>query len=224
MAAPFDGPDLRTVPDLRVGEIRALRTFRLGPDGTLLPVAFSQVAWTDGPNTAKCNRTEHAPAAPGCTCGFYAYGSLGSHGYPGLTAQLLAVVACWGRVVPGTLGLRAQHARIEAVWLAPVLIFSGTKARVRHRYPSVVIYRSREAMLRHHPLTQLDSYSPRAQPRAQLPQPSRPGRPKSVASVLVELGPGLVMYGFLCVLWMAAAVAGLVLLILHFLRSLGLLH
>ena len=223
MKAPFDGPDLREVPELRVGEIRALRTFRLDPDGTMRPVTLSQAAWTDGANTAKCNRGVHAPAAPGCTCGFYAYGSLDfANGYPLLTAQLLAVVACWGRVVPGTLGLRAQHARIEAVWLDPVLISSGTEAQVRHRYPSAVIYRSREAMLLHHPLTQLDTYSPREQPQA--PPPSRPRQRKPVATVLAELGPGLVIYGFLCVLWMAAAVVGLALLVIQFLRFLGLLH
>jgi len=76
MLAPFDGPD-RVAGDLRVGEIRALRTFRLARDGSgsLLPVAHATVAWTDGPNTARCDRSGHTPAAPGCSCGFYTYGS-----------------------------------------------------------------------------------------------------------------------------------------------------
>ena len=37
MSEPFDGPG-QVASDLRVGEIRALRTFRLFPDGSLLPV------------------------------------------------------------------------------------------------------------------------------------------------------------------------------------------
>ena len=51
MATPFDGPDL-VVPDLRVGEIRALRTFQLGSDGSLKPVAYTDVSWVDGANAA----------------------------------------------------------------------------------------------------------------------------------------------------------------------------
>jgi hypothetical protein len=48
----FDGDDL-TVPGLRVGEIRALRTFRLTRPGCLRPVVY-QVGrpWEDGANTA----------------------------------------------------------------------------------------------------------------------------------------------------------------------------
>ncbi|MDP9094257.1 MAG: hypothetical protein M3N95_15310 [Actinomycetota bacterium] len=37
----------------QVGEIRALRTFRIGPGGLLYPL-FSDHAWTDGTNTAEC--------------------------------------------------------------------------------------------------------------------------------------------------------------------------
>ncbi len=42
----------------RVGEIRALRTFRIGPGGVLYPL-FSNTPWSDGTNTARC----HAGAA-----------------------------------------------------------------------------------------------------------------------------------------------------------------
>jgi hypothetical protein len=158
MLAPFDGPD-RIAGDLRVGEIRALRTFRLPRDGSgaLLPVAHATVAWTDGPNTARCDRGGHAPAAPGCSCGFYAYGSRRAARQHDEARRVLAVVACWGRVVPGTLGLRAQHARIEAIWVSRRVPLERVLL-VQRRYPSVAFYGSRRAMLRQHRLTRLDSY------------------------------------------------------------------
>jgi hypothetical protein len=155
-ATPFDGPD-RLVPDLRVGEIRALRTFQLSADGSLKPVAYTDEPWVDGANAARCDRGGHTPAAPGCGCGFWAYGTRTAAAQHHAAKYLLAVVACWGRVVPGTLGLRAQYARIEAIWV------SGRIPRahiglLRKRYPSAVLYGSKRAMLRRHPLSRLDSY------------------------------------------------------------------
>lgn len=155
-ATPFDGPD-RVVPDLRVGEIRALRTFQLSSDGRLKPVAYTDVAWVDGANAARCDLCDHTPAAPGCGCGFWAYGTRGGAAQHRAAKHLLAVVACWGRVVPGTLGLRAQYARIEAIWVSG-RIPRGRVALLRKRYPSAVVYGSKRAMLRRHRLSRLDSY------------------------------------------------------------------
>ena len=155
-ATSFDGPD-RMVPDLRAGEIRALRTFQLSSDGSLRPVAYTDVAWVDGANAANCDLCDHTPAAPGCGCGFWAYGSRGGASQHHAAKHLLAVVACWGRVVPGTLGLRAQYARIEAIWVSG-RIPRGRIALLRKRYPSAVVYGSKRAMLRRHRLSRLDSY------------------------------------------------------------------
>jgi hypothetical protein len=155
-ATPFDGPD-RLVPDLLVGEIRALRTFQLSSDGSLKPVAYSDVAWTDGANAAHCDLCDHTPAAPGCGCGFWAYGTRGAAAQHRAARHLLAVVACWGRIVPGTLGLRAQYARIEAIWVSGQ-VPRGRVALLRKRYPSVLIYGSKRALLRRHRLSRLDSY------------------------------------------------------------------
>lgn len=155
-ATSFDGPD-RVVPDLRIGEIRALRTFQLSSDGSLRPVAYTDVAWVDGANAANCDLCDHTPAAPGCGCGFWAYGSRGGASQHRAAKHLLAVVACWGRVVPGTLGLRAQYARIEAIWVSG-RIPRGRIALLRKRYPSAVVYASKRAMLRRHRLSRLDSY------------------------------------------------------------------
>jgi hypothetical protein len=155
-ATAFDGPD-RVVPDLRVGEIRALRTFQLSSDGSLRPVAYTDVAWVDGANAARCDLCEHTPAAPGCGCGFWAYGTRGGAAQHRAAKHLLAVVACWGRVVPGTLGVRAQYARIEAIWVSG-RVPSGRVALLRKHYPSAVVYGSKRAMLRRHRLSRLDSY------------------------------------------------------------------
>ena len=155
-ATSFDGPD-RVVPDLRVGEIRALRTFQLSSDGSLRPVAYTDVAWVEGANAANCDLCDHTPAAPGCGCGFWAYGSRGGASQHRAAKHLLAVVACWGRVVPGTLGVRAQYARIEAIWVSG-RIPRGRVALLRKRYPSAVVYGSKRAMLRRHRLSRLDSY------------------------------------------------------------------
>jgi hypothetical protein len=155
-ATSFDGPD-RVVPDLRVGEIRALRTFQLSSDGSLRPVAYTDVAWVDGANAANCDLCDHTPAAPGCGCGFWAYGTRGGASQHRAAKHLLAVVACWGRVVPGTLGLRAQYARIEAIWVSG-RIPRGRIALLHKRYPSAVVYGSKRAMLRKHRLSRLDSY------------------------------------------------------------------
>ena len=156
MPASFDGPG-RVASDLLVGEIRALRTFRLTGDGALLPVAHDGQPWSDGPNAARCERGGHTPAAPGCTCGFYAYGTRRAAYQQAEARRVLAVVACWGRVVPGTLGLRAQHARIEALWVSR-RVPRERLALVRRRYPSAAWYESRRGMLRRHRPTLLDSY------------------------------------------------------------------
>jgi hypothetical protein len=153
----FDGHHL-TVPDLRVGEIRALRTFRVGL-GRLHPVTYDQAGpWQSGMNTARCAHG-HTPAAPGCMCGFWAYGTYRAARRYAEARRVLAVVACWGRVVPGTHGLRAQHARIEAIWLSARIPRPLVKL-LRIHYPSVTFYRSKRLMLIRHPPTRLDSYRP----------------------------------------------------------------
>jgi hypothetical protein len=199
MSSPFDGP-ARVAGDLRVGEIRALRTFRLSHDGSLLPVSHGSVPWSDGPNTARCEHGEHTPAAPGCSCGFYAYGTLPAASRHTQARRVLAVVACWGRVIPGTLGLRAQHARIEALWVSP-RAKPRYVALVRRRYPSAALYRSRRKMIRRHQPTRLDSYAH---------WPQRCDRPARPIPERLTTGGGL-LAGCLVYL-LAAAVVGLVLI------------
>lgn len=155
----------------QVGEIRALRTFRVGPGGRLYPL-FSDSPWVDGPNMARCLRlgprpdgsVPHLAPNPHCTCGFYAYGGEAAAGDYPHSKHVLAVVACWGRVIAGTRGLRAEHCRIEALWLSDT-VPEDLVADVRSAYPSVAVYRDRARMLAEHPATALDCYQPSAHRR-----------------------------------------------------------
>jgi hypothetical protein len=145
----------------QVGEIRALRTFRVGPAGVLYPL-FDTRPWVDGANEARCRITdepEHAVPEPDCTCGFYAYADQRAAGEYPFARYVLAVVACWGRVVAGTKGIRAQYGRIEALWFSPVVPAALVQAATE-RYPSVAVYSDAATMLREHPLTHLDVYEP----------------------------------------------------------------
>jgi hypothetical protein len=142
----------------QVGQIAALRTFRIGPGGWLHPL-FSQEPWQDGSNTARCLRTDvepHPAPDPGCRCGFYAYGSTQAVEYP-QGRHVLAVVECWGRVIAGTRGVRAEHSRIVALWLSRT-VPADLAAQIRQNYPSVALHRDRQRMTAERPLTELDCY------------------------------------------------------------------
>ena len=150
-----------------VGEIRALRTFRIGSGGLLYPL-YGKRAWTDGTNTARCTarrrvnpspqpRPRHHPPDPGCSCGFYAYAATSVICERAHARNVLAVVACWGRVIAGTHGIRAEHSRIKAVWMSG-RVPSDLAALVIQRYPSAKHYTDRATMLAAHPPTHLDCY------------------------------------------------------------------
>jgi len=152
----------------QVGEIRAVRSFRIGADGVLYPL-FSDHAWTDGANAAHCRVTHGHPTHdvpdPECTCGFYAYASVrAADEYPH-ARHVLAVVACWGRVIAGTRGIRAQHARIEAIWMSPK-VPEYLRQAVAERYPSVSVEPDVEQLLAAHPPTVLDCYEPQPPPES----------------------------------------------------------
>jgi hypothetical protein len=153
----------------QIGEIRALRTFRIGPGGFLYPL-FSDQPWTDGANTARCYVAElqagvepHETPQPGCSCGYYAYASEGAAAENAHAQHVLAVVAGWGKVIAGTRGIRAEHARIEALWMSPE-VPGELAAAVATSYPSTETYVDRTVMLAEHPPTPLDCYEPEPVP------------------------------------------------------------
>ena len=210
-----------------VGEIRALRSFRIGPGGGLHPL-FSDPPWRDGANIASCRRQDGGPMVrvlgtgaapvhrapdPDCTCGFYAYGTADAvDDYPH-GRHVLAVIACWGRIIAGTRGLRAEQSRIEALWLSDAVPESLADL-VRARYPSVVVYRDRARMLAEHPLTELDCYE---RPAVR----SRWREGGFAAAAVAAVGTGAVPAGWLggphpaAVIWGSLAVVFLVLAVIR---------
>ncbi len=160
------------------GSVGVIRSFRLTGEGRLLavttagadpatPASAAGYVWTDGDNHAGCRRPGHTGPVPGqdCTCGFYGFasdGDLRRSLTPG-AHDLAAVVAVSGRVVPARCGLRAQHARIEALWLSS-RVEAELARRIAARYPSVAVFRDRSAMLGEFPLTWLPGYRLRRGP------------------------------------------------------------
>lgn len=149
--------------ELLVGEVRGLRTFRVDDSGRLLPL-YSPGCWYDGPNTAVCSpptgdrRAAHAVPSDDCECGFYAYGSVEATRHHHAARYVQAVVSCWGGVVAGTHGIRAEHARIDAIWISPRAPH-WLRHRVAGRYPSARMFADPIAMTAEYPLTELQCYT-----------------------------------------------------------------
>jgi len=137
-----------------VGDVRMLRTFRVGTEGGLLPLN-SAVAWLDGWNTATCSRgCGHTPPAVRCRCGFYGYWNpAGVTAHPA-GRHLMAVVAAHGELEVGSCGARAQRARVEAIWLGPRVDEQLAQA-VGRRYPTARVYRDRGQMLGDFPVPRM---------------------------------------------------------------------
>lgn len=182
--------------ELLVGEIRALRTFRVDDCGTLLPL-YSNGAWYDGANTAVCSpptgdqrrRGPHSVPAADCECGFYGYGTVAAADQNRHARYVRAVVSCWGGIVAGTQGVRAEHARIDAIWLHPEAP-RWLRLRVAARYPSARLYADADAMVAEHPLTELDCYEPRSRPRPAT-------RVGAVVGAIALIALGLVPFGWM---------------------------
>lgn len=164
---------MTTAVPARRGSVRGVRTFRVTRDGQLAPVT-DRPPWSPGINTAVCDRRSlrrrlppaHPAPAPGCSCGLWACGSTQALREAGVlgASRVLAVVAAHGQVLPATRGFRAQHARIEALWLSPRLDPARRRA-VARAYPDAALYSTRAAMLAEHPLTHLEGYALPATPR-----------------------------------------------------------
>ena len=147
----------------QVGQVRAVRTFRIGPQGRLYSL-LTDTAWSHGTTTARCQPPPperpglHTAPSPNCTCGLYCYASdrVAAAEHPN-SRHIVAVVTCWGRIIAGPHGIRAERARIEALWLSPKLP-PNLVAQVVSRYPAVSTYERRSKMFAAHPPTTLACY------------------------------------------------------------------
>jgi hypothetical protein len=106
--------------------------------------------------------TSHAAPDPDWTCGLYAYANPAAAAEHPNSRHVLAVIACWDASSPGTRGLRAEHARIEAIWMSPK-VPPNLAIQVAGRYPAVRTYDRPSVMFAEHPLTELNCYQPDAQ-------------------------------------------------------------
>ena len=159
----------------QVGEIRAVRSFRVGPDGALYP-PFSDQAWVDGPTRpdvgsvptilTTARRIPSAPVASTPT-----RPPAPRDEYPH-ARHVLAVVACWGRVIAGSRGIRAEKARIEAIWMSPK-VPEHLRHAVTARYPTAVVEPDVDQLLADHPPSELSCYDP---------QPPREPRSRQIAT------------------------------------------
>ena len=61
----------------------------------------------------------HESPHPDCRCGIYAYHRPGTQTYFGEWEWTEGIVTAWGRIEAHAAGLRAQHARVEALGLPP---------------------------------------------------------------------------------------------------------
>ena len=117
---------------------------------------------------------------------------------PAAQRYVQAVVSCWGGVVAGTLGFRAQHARIDALWLHPN-VPRWVRQRVAARYPSPGSITDRDAMLAEHPLTHLAATSRRRAAAAA----ARAVLARRAGAARLGLVPAALVLPALHVLWFA---------------------
>lgn len=155
----FDGATAEPM----IGEVTALRSFRLTDDGFLLPLtdAGGTDPWPVTISTAKCNLgRDHLSPDPDCSCGFYAYGNrawVEDTGEYMWSRLILAAVHCSGRLVAGEKGVRAEKVRLVACYVnkhAPAAVLE----RLRVNYPDVEFHASRKSLLEAHPETSLSTY------------------------------------------------------------------
>lgn len=153
-----------TAPEPLVGEVTALRAFRLTDDGLLLPLTEmgGSEPWPTVTASAECHQQQpHLAPDPACTCGFYAYGHPHwvEHQYVyGWSMLVLAAVQCSGRLIAGTKGVRAERMQIVGCFVSRTAP-SEVVALLRANCPDVRFYRTRSELLASHPVTALSTYA-----------------------------------------------------------------
>jgi hypothetical protein len=162
MTAPSaqSGADRALVP----AELRGYRRFDVTEAGLCPTVRGRDAAWDGSLEHARCLAgRDHAPPAPDCGCGLYAWHHPDDARADSGFGTVTAVIAARGRVVLHDSGFRATAARVEAVALPQPAGRTRTAheevvRRIAEIYPQAVIYPSRGQMLRAHPPHDLRSF------------------------------------------------------------------
>jgi hypothetical protein len=158
--------DAESGTPLVAGDVHAVRTYRVGPDGTLYSVTRPE-AWSEDWHRATCGQG-HAHTAPDadCSCGNYAFSHADYARERPESRSCLAVVAGTGEIMQGSRGVRMAATRIEAVWLGPA-VSDALYNRIADRYAGVALHRDKAAMLAEFPPSEIEGFrAPRFGPRA----------------------------------------------------------
>jgi hypothetical protein len=121
LSEPSDPADLvphLPAPDL-IEPLVAFRSWR-AVDGRLRS-PYLPVFWEQPVARASCDlgsgRGGHAAPAPGCTCGIYAYMKPDLE-FPAVDYRgISGIVTLWGNIEVHAAGMRAEHAKVEALGL-----------------------------------------------------------------------------------------------------------
>lgn len=134
--------------ELRVGETYALRQFVLKPNGYLAAVHQPEV-WTPGENRFTCmclGETHQVPDPKQGQCGFYAYTQAPIKPLRAKSNIVHAVVACYGTLVEGERGVRAEKARIVGVQMPQNAQVRGAD-RFAELYPQMRVFNDFDALV-----------------------------------------------------------------------------
>ena len=161
---------MTAAPDL-IEPVVAFRAWRVLDDRLLSP--YIPCRWEGRVMHATCypaNRAltfgrgwlgaPHDSPHPACKCGIYGYHRPGAQGYFGEWEWVEGIVSVWGRIEAHADGLRAEHARVEALTGRPAIAGRPVSASTRAcsaRSPSAC------ASMRPHTLTipSTHSHSPK---------------------------------------------------------------
>jgi hypothetical protein len=169
--------------EFAVGSVFGVRTWSWNGTTAHLLQGHTGFGWPNGVAQAECGSywpfrgadDACSGIAPDCSCGFYAFWSPVDSEHELTTGQVVGVIEAWGKVVMGTLGFRAEKARIVGVapgaitWDAstPSIFYSTSisghgvfdpqkvgLSGLRKEYPNLVVFNNPRDMLRAFPLSQ----------------------------------------------------------------------
>lgn len=110
------------------------------------------ICWESGINEAFCSvHARHQAPVLDCGCGLYGYHTREAHltenadGYGGHYAY--GFFSAWGEIAVHPTGIRAQYARIEAVYASPPPTRNLYLERMKRRYPAVRVAASDEVLM-----------------------------------------------------------------------------
>lgn len=149
-----------TSVDPVVGEVLALRSFRIDPLTRTLGGLYFRQEVAPGVNLAQCGLTAsdggHTAPHAGCSCGWYAYDEVrhwigSSPPRRPVGWEVSAVVRLSGRIIVCERGLKAEGMEVVAVAVDP-----SCAGFIHDALPGVEVFADEASMLRAHPLQRLD--------------------------------------------------------------------